>query len=372
MKNEVLTESYRFFRGFFPFFLLLNRKLLIFADVYFKPTVMKNINLYLLLLLVLAVPVLTSCEDDEEGVLPVAMRITADEFVERVDGKGWQYVESHELRSNGKYSRHDYWADLMGGAPGQYSFAGDTVTTYMYVDAYPISGYRSAKYAFDEATNRLMSDGTEVFRVLSATENELRIVRREATSAEGEAVYVYAVYRAMQPSELASLKENHPYNLDSLDEEHPRLPEQQRLTADDFRALAVGQGWKCTGAHAVELSGRYAAGVFYGGGTQPAAADYYITADSITMLTAAPGSSAPVKKTAAYAYRANGFFIEAEGMAGFKILTLDGGGMRILRRQHVPGGGTAVTLYCTYHRMTAEELALSLYGQAAPPATAAR
>ena len=71
-----MTESYRFFRGFFPFFLLLNRKLLIFADVYFKPTVMKNINLYLLLLLVLAVPVLTSCEDDEEGVLPVAMRIT--------------------------------------------------------------------------------------------------------------------------------------------------------------------------------------------------------------------------------------------------------------------------------------------------------
>ena len=190
---------------------------------------MKNINLYLLLLLVLAVPVLTSCEDDEEGVLPVAMRITADEFAERVDGKGWQYVESHELRSNGKYSRHDYWADLMGGAPGQYSFAGDTVTTYMYVDAYPISGYRSAKYAFDEATNRLMSDGAEVFRVLSATENELRIVRREATSAEGEAVYVYAVYRAMQPSELASLKKNHPYNIDSLDEEHPGCPSSNAL-----------------------------------------------------------------------------------------------------------------------------------------------
>lgn len=333
---------------------------------------MKNINLYLLLVLALAAPALTSCDDEEEGMLPQVCRMTAAEFARIVDGKGWQYVESHELRSNGKYSRHDYWADLMGGAPGQYSFAGDTVTTYMYVDAYPISGYRSAKYAFDEATNRLMSDGTEIFRVLSATENELRIVRREATSAEGEAVYVYAVYRAMQPSELASLKENHPYNIDSLDEEHPRLPEQQRLTADDFRALAVGQGWKCTGAHAVELSGRYAAGVFYGGGTQPAAADYYITADSITMLTAAPGSSAPVKKTAAYAYRANGFFIEAEGMAGFKILTLDGGGMRILRRQHAPGGGTAVTLYCTYRRMTAEELALSLYGQAAPTATAAR
>ena len=56
----------------------------------FNTTVMKNINLYILLLLALAVPALTSCDDEEEGALPQLCRMTAAEFARTVDGKGWQ------------------------------------------------------------------------------------------------------------------------------------------------------------------------------------------------------------------------------------------------------------------------------------------
>lgn len=314
---------------------------------------MKNINLYLLLVLALAARALTSCDDDEEGALPQLCRMTAAEFARTVDGKGWQYVESHELKSNGKYSRHDYWEGLIGGTPAQYAFGGDTLTTYMYIDAYPLNGYRSVKYTFDEATNRVMHGDAEVMRVLSATEDELRIVRREATTADGAAVYVYAVYRAMTPAELASLKAAHPYNLDSLNEEFPLLPEQQRFTADDFKACAVGQGWKCAEAHAVRMNGRYDAAMFYGGGTRLKPVDYYISADSLTRFTADPDTGEATASTAPYAYRANGFYVEAEGTMEFRILSLGKDEMHMLREQSDGGTGRAVLLYCVYRRTDA-------------------
>lgn len=347
-----MTESYRFFRGFFPFFLLLNRKLLIFADVYFKPTVMKNINLYLLLLLVLAVPVLTSCEDDEEGVLPVAMRITADEFAERVDGKGWQYVESHEIRGNGKFSRHDYWESMTGGAPEQYAFCGDTLTTYMYVDAYPMNGYKSTKYTYDETTNRLMAGGTEVMRIISLTENELCCIRRQASTADGKQIFVYAVYRAMTPYELESLRAGHPYDIDMLDQQHPAMPRQQRLTAADFAAMAVGQTWECTEAHAVELEGRYNIDDFYTGGKRLKPVDFHITADSITAITTDPVTAGTVRNTTAYTYRPNGFYIETAGKAVMKIISLTADEMRTCCETVDPESGNKVKLYCVYRRMT--------------------
>lgn len=313
---------------------------------------MKNINLYLLLLLVLAVPVLTSCEDDEEGVLPVAMRITADEFAERVDGKGWQYVESHEIRGNGKFSRHDYWESMTGGAPEQYAFCGDTLTTYMYVDAYTMNGYKSTKYTYDETTNRLMAGGTEVMRIISLTENELRCIRRQASTADGKQIFVYAVYRAMTPYELESLKANHPYDIDMLDQQHPAMPRQQRLTAADFASKAVGQTWECAEAHAVELEDRYNIDDFYAGGTRLKPVDFHLTADSLTTFTTDPATGVRVESTTAYAYRPNGFYIETDGTAAIKIISLTADEMRAYRETVDPDGGNKVKLYCVYRRMT--------------------
>lgn len=356
-KKSIQNGKLSFFRDFFPFFLLLKRKITIFAFVYFKPTVMKNINLYFLLLLVLAVPILTSCEDDEEGVLPVAVRITADEFTARVDGKGWQYVESHEIRSNGKFTRHDYWEDMTSGAPEQYSFSGDTVTTYMYIDAYPMNAYKNTEYTFDEATNRIMADGTEVMRVLSVTDNELRIIRRQASTADGRQIYVYAVYRAMTPYELNTLKAGHPYDIDSLDRQYPMLPRQQRLNANDFTANAVGQTWKCAEAHAMDLPGRYDISEFYTNTARLKPIDYNITADSLTIITTDPTTGETARTTMPYVYRPNGFYIETPGTTAIKIVSLTNDEMRIYTERFDPDRQSKVRLYCVYRRVKAKEQA---------------
>lgn len=318
---------------------------------------MKNINLYLLLLLILGAASLTSCEDDEEGVLPVAVRMTADEFADRVDGKGWQYVESHEIKSNGKFTRHDYWEDMTSGAPEQYSFSGDTVTTYMYIDAYPMNAYKNTEYTFDEATNRLMADGTEVMRVLSVTDNELRIIRRQASTADGRQIYVYAVYRAMTPYELNTLKAGHPYDIDSLDRQYPMLPRQQRLNANYFTANAVGQTWKCTEAHAMELHERYNINEYYTDKTGLRPLDYQITADSLTVMTTDPATGKTIQTKTAYTYRPNGFYIETQGSTAIKIVSLTADEMRTYTERFDPDKRNKVRLYCVYRRVKAEEQA---------------
>ena len=124
-----------------------------------------------MLVLALSVSTLVSCEEDEEALLPALSHITADDFAGTVSGKGWRYVESHEIRDGRICSKRDYWDGLIGGAPVNYAFTGDSITEFIYVDAYPIKGYRSRKYTFDEATNGLMSGGDEVMRRVSVSES---------------------------------------------------------------------------------------------------------------------------------------------------------------------------------------------------------
>ena len=249
-----------------------------------------------MLVLALSVSTLVSCEEDEEALLPALSHITADDFAGTVSGKGWRYVESHEIRDGRICSKRDYWDGLIGGAPVNYAFTGDSITEFIYVDAYPIKGYRSRKYTFDEATNGLMSGGDEVMRIVSVSESELRIIKHEASTADGEPIYVYAVYRAMTPWELAECKAGYPYDLDTFDDDYPRLPEQQRLTPGDFASLAVGRGWTC--------------------------AEDLETADK----------------------------------SGFRIVSLSPDEMRVVSRQHDYAAGRTVRLYCVYRRMTADEL----------------
>lgn len=323
---------------------------------------MKHLKPLLLLVLALSVSTFVSCEEDEEALLPALSHITAEDFSVMVEGKGWRYVESHEIRGNRVYSKRDYWDGLIGGGPMNYAFSGDSITEFIYIDAYPIKGYKSKKYTFDETTNCLMSDGDEMMRVVSVSESELRIIKHEASTADGEPIYVYAVYRAMSPSEFISYKENYRYNLDSLDEEYPRLPEQQRLTAADFTALAVGQGWKCAEAHVMELGNRYAVGEFYSSGTRLKPVDYYISEDSLTVFSAGVNNGGTAMRSVAYNYRANGFYLETADKSGFRIVSLSAEEMRVVSRRYDGSVNRDVRLYCVYRRMTADELAQKLTG----------
>ena len=189
-------------------------------------------------------------------------------------------------------------------------------------------------------------------RIISLTENELCFIRRQASTADGKQIFVYAVYRAMTPYELESLRAGHPYDIDMLDQLHPAMPRQQRLTAADFAAMAVGQTWECTEAHAVELEGRYNIDDFYAGGTRLKPVDFHITADSITAITTDPATAGTVRKTTAYTYRPNGFYIETAGTAVMKIISLTADEMRICCETVDPESGNKVKLYCVYRRMT--------------------
>lgn len=66
--------------------------------------------------LVLAATLLTACSDDDEARMPVPEPVSAEYFESCVGGKGWQYVESHEIKANGTIEKKDYWEGLFGGS----------------------------------------------------------------------------------------------------------------------------------------------------------------------------------------------------------------------------------------------------------------
>lgn len=309
---------------------------------------MKSINICTALLLTLAAATLTSCGEDDELAIPMPQHMTAGYVMAALDGKGWKHVESHEIKSNGTPEKQDYWHGLTGGGPVQYSFAGDSVTTYSYIDAYPISGYRKRKYTYNEQTNQLMTGGNEMFRIISVSANELRLIKYQAIKGDGTKIYVYSVYRAMNGSELASLARSYPYDLDSLNDKYPVLPEQTMVTAGDFKLKAVGNTWRCAEAHKTEKAGRYDKTEFYGDGTPYMPEDLHITADSLIWLPSGGSIEDGKARRVKYNYRPNGFYLDTGSGMGFKIISLSDRDMRIIRQQQAPDGKNAVTLYCVY------------------------
>lgn len=311
---------------------------------------MKHLDFHTALFVMLTFFFLTSCDEEDDARLPSIQLTTAQNLTRCVDGKGWRHVESHEIKTDGGIDKHDYWSGTTGSSPVQYSFSGGELSTYMYIDAYPISGYSTARYTFDEGTNRLMAGGNEVFTVLSVTPDELRIIKYQATTGNGGRIYVYSVYRAMTPAELSTLKKDYPYNLGTLDRDYPVMPEQKRITADDFARYAVGSAWHCAEAHETFTAYRYAAAPYVADKSRPAVPDYEFTADTIYAVTPAADGTVSAPRAAAYTYRANGFYVETATGDVIKILSLTANEMITVQRLRPPSGGEHVSLYCVYRK----------------------
>ncbi len=317
---------------------------------------MKNLNVFALFLMVFAMSALTACSEDEDLNIPIPQQMTAEYVMATLNGKGWQHVESHEIKSNGTVERQDYWTGMIGASPSQYAFSNDTVTTFSYIDAYPISGYRSKKYMYNEATNQLMADGSEMFKIISLSENELKLIKYQAIDGSGKKIYVYSTYRAMSGNELAECIKNHPYDLDSLNEKYPMMPEQMRITTEDFNRHAVGNGWICTEAHKLETAGRYNIDNIYDGSMPGMPGNCFIANDSITWLPQCTDTETAGAESTKYSYRANGFYLATDTGTGFRIIALSDNEMRIVKKQNEDGSGNGRELYCIYRKMTAEEL----------------
>ena len=121
---------------------------------------MKHLHFIASLFLFLSVISFTSCDEDGDLALPSVQLVSEHDFNSLVEGKAWKDVESHEIKDNGTMCKADYWDGLVGSAPVQYGFSGGALTTYMYIDAYPIHCYTAAQYTFEEGPNRVVSGST--------------------------------------------------------------------------------------------------------------------------------------------------------------------------------------------------------------------
>lgn len=186
---------------------------------------MRQIHLFSLLLIVFAATSLTARGGRKHDGTARPAAVTAEQFMRYTSGKGWQHVESHEVKANGDIDKRDYWKSHAGAKPELYAFSGDTVTTYVCGGAYPINGYRARRYAYNCRDNSLTAGGTEVFRVLSVSDTELKIVKYEAMRGDGKKIYVCSTYRPMTRQELDSCRAKHRYDLDTFNDLYPALPE---------------------------------------------------------------------------------------------------------------------------------------------------
>ena len=110
---------------------------------------MRQIHLFSLLLIVFAATSLTARGGRKHDGTARPAAVTAEQFMRYTSGKGWQHVESHEVKANGDIDKRDYWKSHAGAKPELYAFSGDTVTTYVCGGAYPINGYRARRYAYN-------------------------------------------------------------------------------------------------------------------------------------------------------------------------------------------------------------------------------
>lgn len=314
---------------------------------------MKHIHLVPVLFLFLSIISFTSCDDDGEFAIPPVQFVSKAAFTRLVDGKAWKYVESHEIKNDATMMAADYWDGLIGGAPEQYSFSGGELTTYMYIDSYPMKCYRTVEYTFVEGKNQVMSGTNDVFTVVSVSADRLCIIKHQATRADGKDIYVYAVYRAMTDYEQASLRQDYPYNLNTLSEDYPELPEQTAVTEADFTSLAVGQAWQCAKAHALFAGNRYCAADFFASGTELKPIDYEITADTVYETTRGGDPSTATRKGYTYTFNANGRYVETQGGTTFRIISLTADEMHMLQTRTWDYGRKHDTLYCIYRRTDA-------------------
>ena len=127
-----------------------------------------------------------------------------------LSGYGWRETSTHEITSTGQYLMREYWEDIVGGAPRSYEFERDAVTSYIYLDWAPADAYYHQQMRYDEATGKVYFDNGEAFTVLSATADEVRIVKFAGVrGADNTRIYHYIILTKLTPDELQYYKDHY-------------------------------------------------------------------------------------------------------------------------------------------------------------------
>ncbi len=109
-----------------------------------------------ILLVFVSIFYLTSCNQDdvnfptftfnENGECePASLTpISSARFEEDVVGYGWKHVHTYEINPDGTCQTQDYYQDMTGAGPTQYYVeSNSSLKKYMYIDAYPASGFNT-------------------------------------------------------------------------------------------------------------------------------------------------------------------------------------------------------------------------------------
>jgi len=317
---------------------------------------MKSLKRLRTVLLAVCAISLAACDEENEQVVPMPQDVTEAHFDSCVNGKGWINVSSREVKQNRTLAKEEYWSNPDAGKPQQYLFCGDTLTTFLSTDAYGADVYQESRYAYKRADHRLISPAGEVFKLISVSAEELCVLQYKGFSGNGDKIYIYSIYRPMNTKELASCREEHPYNLATISADYPALPEQMPITPDFFKGNAVSCGWKCTEAHLMATENRYAADNIETADKTFSLSEIYITADSLILLKRGSTRGIAACDRQKYTFRANSFSLCTDNNTSLRILSLTADEMRLLitngaDRQQSRG------IYGIYKRMTAEESA---------------
>ncbi len=293
-----------------------------------------------------------SCGDDEDHIVPLQMNYSAGYLSSCLNGNGWKYVEAHEVNPDGSFDKHD-WDEIYGGTPDQYLFEGDTIVTYSSLDDYPLKGYTKKIYSYNEDTNQMMSGSDELFRVLTVSENTLRLIKYNGISGDGKKTYLYAVYHKMSTEELSRYRNEYKYDIAKLNDNYPALPEKSRVMADDFTELATGTTWEYVEAHEVMWSKRYKKERF----SFPEINKYNIlqvTADSISFSQPADSLNRyAVSESMKYSYRPNSSAVVSDGNVVFYVYSISENSMQIVMDlPQSKSNYTQKTLFCKYTKKT--------------------
>ena len=192
------------------------------------------------MLMVATIGLLTSCSKDEESNNPVNFPddngvVEPDEngviekdptpvssalFNQYTIGYGWHEAETHEINDDGTYQKRDYWEDMVGGAPESYEFGEGTVTCYISIDHLFADCYYKRTLRYDETTGEVFFNEYKAFTVLSANEQEIRIVKsggvRDDQKGGMVEVFLYVILRRMTAEQLQETREIYTTNLDEI------------------------------------------------------------------------------------------------------------------------------------------------------------
>ena len=188
------------------------------------------------MLLVATVGLLTSCSKDDDTKDPVICPVGLPDdngVIERdptpvslalvnqyTIGYGWREAETHEMNDDGTYQKRNYWEGMEGAGPERYEFGEGTVTCYVYIDALPADGFYKRSLRYDETTGEVFFDENKIFTVLSANEQEIRVVKlgglRDDNHGGMKQIFLYVVLRRMTDEQLQETRDTYTTNLDEI------------------------------------------------------------------------------------------------------------------------------------------------------------